>query len=292
MNVEEFRQSRFLIIGGTSKAGTTSLFKYLSDHSQICPSSIKETRFFLDSDYPLPSKTRFSEDLTGYASFFSTNLSSPENVLLEATPDYLYSKNAGRIADLLPNARLVFVLRDPVSRLISWFKYSKQRGLLGNSVSIDEYVHMQLGNPVTRTTPTHLRVLEQGKYTKYLSAFYASMADRMLVLEFSELEKSPRRFVRKICDFVEIDAGSYDEYDFSIENVSYAAKYQKISNLYFSLRRKINYLVHDRKFLVSVLRGLNRPIKSIMRRNAPDDVVISENTQRQLDDYYAICDSE
>ena len=292
MNVENFRHSRFLIIGGTSKAGTTSLYKYLSDHPQVCPSSIKETRFFLDPDYPLPSKTQFSEDLAGYASFFSTSPSSQENVLLEATPDYLYSKNASRIADLLPNARMVFVLRDPVSRLISWFKYSKQRGMLGNSVSIEEYVHMQLDNPVTPTTPIYLRVLEQGKYTKYLSAFHDSMADRMLVLEFSELEESPQRFVKKICDFGEIDAAFYDNYDFTIENVSYAVKYQKISNFYRSLRRKVTYRVHDRKYLVSVLRRLNRPIKSIIRRNAPEDVVISEKTRRELDDYYAICDSE
>ena len=47
---------RYLIIGGTTKAGTTSLHAYLSDHPQVCASSIKETRFFLDRDYPLEAK--------------------------------------------------------------------------------------------------------------------------------------------------------------------------------------------------------------------------------------------
>jgi hypothetical protein len=39
---------RFLIIAGTSKAGTRSVFNYLAGHPQICPAE-KETRFFLDA---------------------------------------------------------------------------------------------------------------------------------------------------------------------------------------------------------------------------------------------------
>ena len=36
-----------VIIAGTQKAGTTSLFRYLADHPSVCPSSIKEVDFFL-----------------------------------------------------------------------------------------------------------------------------------------------------------------------------------------------------------------------------------------------------
>lgn len=51
---------RFGIIGGGSKAGTTSVFNYLADHPEICAADAKETRFFLDADYPLPSKLRYA----------------------------------------------------------------------------------------------------------------------------------------------------------------------------------------------------------------------------------------
>ena len=54
----KFQGESFLIIAGASKAGTTSVFNYLANHPQICASVAKETRFFLDLDYPLPSELR------------------------------------------------------------------------------------------------------------------------------------------------------------------------------------------------------------------------------------------
>ena len=35
-----------LVIAGVPKAGTTSLFNYLAQHPDICPSDVKETRYF------------------------------------------------------------------------------------------------------------------------------------------------------------------------------------------------------------------------------------------------------
>ena len=60
--VKRFSGYRFLIIGGASKAGTTSMFSYLAEHPQICASHAKETRFFLDSDYPLSSPWRCAKN--------------------------------------------------------------------------------------------------------------------------------------------------------------------------------------------------------------------------------------
>src|SRR5947199_9809161 len=98
----KFSGYRFLIIGGTSKAGTTSVFNYLAGHPEVCPAE-KETRFFLDADYPLPSKRRYQENNS--ETYWSLFQSGPqENWRFEATPDYLYSANsAGAIHKTLPN---------------------------------------------------------------------------------------------------------------------------------------------------------------------------------------------
>ncbi|MEW6715877.1 MAG: hypothetical protein AB1345_00005, partial [Chloroflexota bacterium] len=87
-------EKRFLIIAGTTRAGTTSLFKYLSDHPDVCAASVKETGFFLDADYPNPPPTKYrAEDgLSRYESYFSSCPEKP--VRLEATPGYLYSPGA------------------------------------------------------------------------------------------------------------------------------------------------------------------------------------------------------
>lgn len=73
---------QYLIIGGTPKAGTTSLYKWLSDHPDVCPSSLKETRFFLDWDYPLSSSAQYNgKNLEQYAVFL--NNATIINVCLE-----------------------------------------------------------------------------------------------------------------------------------------------------------------------------------------------------------------
>ena len=40
----------YLIVGGTTKAATTSLFSYLANHPATCAATYKETRFFLSTD--------------------------------------------------------------------------------------------------------------------------------------------------------------------------------------------------------------------------------------------------
>ena len=118
---------QYLIVGGTTKAATTSLFNYLADHPAICAASYKETRFFLDKEYPLPSKYRYDSDIEVYNLLFSA--CDEDQFRLESTPDYLYCPSAcERIATFLPRAKLVFSLREPISRLISWYRFAKQIG--------------------------------------------------------------------------------------------------------------------------------------------------------------------
>src|SRR5262245_41423321 len=127
-----FSDQRFLIIGGASKAGTTSVFDYLAKHPQICPSRAKETRFFLDEDYPQPSEKRYYRDgPEAYLSFFAKNGGREADWRLEATPDYLYSPNTPRlIRQTLPNVQFIFILREPCSRLLSWYRFGQARNFI------------------------------------------------------------------------------------------------------------------------------------------------------------------
>ncbi|MHA1988690.1 MAG: hypothetical protein ACW98D_18860, partial [Promethearchaeota archaeon] len=79
------------IIGGVQKAGTTSLFRYLSDHPSICASSKKEVDLFVKH---LDAKSVIS--LEAYKEFFS-HCSNSNLMRLEASPSYLM--NAKKIAE-------------------------------------------------------------------------------------------------------------------------------------------------------------------------------------------------
>ncbi len=163
----------YLIIGGTTKAATTSLFTYLADHPAICAATYKETRFFLSSDYPLPSRYRYKGDIEEYNLLFSD--SDETQLRMESTPDYLYCEEAReRIAASLPSAKLVFSLREPISRLISWYRFAKQIGKLPQTLSFDAYVELLFTstNHHNETEEQHLQTLQQGCYTVYLEHYF------------------------------------------------------------------------------------------------------------------------
>ena len=162
-NVYRVADYRYLIVGGTTKAATTSLFAYLADHPAICAATYKETRFFLSSDYPLPSKYRYKGNIEEYNVLFSD--SDETQLRMESTPDYLYCEEAReRIATSLPYAKLAFSLREPISRLISWYRFAKQIGKLPQTLNFDAYVEslFATANDDKKTEEQHLQTLQQG----------------------------------------------------------------------------------------------------------------------------------
>ena len=163
-------QYQHFIIGGTIKAATSSLFNYISAHPQVCGSRVKETWFF-SMDY--------SGDLEGdykqYASYFSPT--AENTILFEASPDYLaYKENvAPRIKQVLPDVKLLFVLRNPVARLYSYFNFAKGGLQLPQDMSFEKFVEYceQYNDGQTAAAESgiaikHLRAMEIGNYGRYL----------------------------------------------------------------------------------------------------------------------------
>jgi hypothetical protein len=99
------------------RSGTTALFSYLVQHPQIAGSYDKEVHYF-DWNY---RKGEF-----WYRSHFPLKFEVKPNALIgEATPYYLYYPRAPkRIHALLPNAKLIAVLRNPTERAISNYFFS------------------------------------------------------------------------------------------------------------------------------------------------------------------------
>ncbi|HXS47682.1 MAG TPA: sulfotransferase domain-containing protein, partial [Solirubrobacterales bacterium] len=100
----------FLIIGA-QKGGTTSLHAYLSEHRRVSPSSTKEVHFF-DHAY--------DRGLGWYRAHFQRSAKAPLSLSGEATPYYLFHPLVpARVAETLPESRLIVILRDPVDRAFS-----------------------------------------------------------------------------------------------------------------------------------------------------------------------------
>lgn len=259
------RQQRYLIIGGAPKAGTTSLYKWLSDHPDVCASSLKETRFFIDEDYPIPCARRFNgANIEDYEGFYKYCSGGGSILRVEATPDYLYSTSALQIADLLPNARIVVVFRDPVERMMSWYRYAKQKRLIDESMSFNMYVETQIGATISSDTPTHWRALEQCRHEKYIAPFREKFGTRLLEIDFEQLRTNPRDVMSKICAFVSLSDEFYQGYDFVAENVSEAPRAGWVTRLYVPIRRRLAHGLHDRPLLLKIFRWPNKFIKRIL----------------------------
>ncbi len=281
----------YLIIGGTTKAATTSLFSYLAAHPQICAANLKETRFFLDADYPLSSKYRFEDGLDKYEEFFSH--SSPTNFFrLEATPDYLYSPGtAQRINESLPHTKLVFILREPISRLISWYRFAQQIGQIPQNYAFETYVQEQwqaIEQGLQR--PQHMRALEQGRYSVYLQSYFELFGyDNVYVTFQEDLAKDPKSVVQAICCFAGIASSLYENYEFKIINSTQAMKNSKLHSRYVNLRFRLRKYLHNRVIIRKILRQFRLLIEpAYYRLNTQDTEAfqISDSTKTFLEDYY------
>ncbi len=287
-NVADYR---YLIVGGTTKAATTSLFAYLADHPAICAATYKETRFFLSSDYPLPSKYRYKGDIEEYNVLFSD--ADETQLRMESTPDYLYCEEAReRIATSLPYAKLAFSLREPISRLISWYRFAKQIGKLPQTLNFNAYVESLFAttNNGNKTEEQHLQTLQQGCYTIYLEHYFNRFGpERIHILFYEELAAQPADTMAKLCDFADIDPGFYTGYGFEVTNRTQQMRNSELHRKYRDFRFRLRQWTHDKPVIHTPLRTIRRAIEPLYLRlntQTGEKIQMSEETRYRLMDYY------
>ena len=104
---------------GTQRGGTTSLYRWLAGHPQVQSPLDKEIQFF---------SVEWSRGIDWYRCHFGPTGDGRLN--FEASPYYLYHPCApARAASVLPKAKLVALLRDPVSRAWSHYHHNLRLGL-------------------------------------------------------------------------------------------------------------------------------------------------------------------
>nr|WP_240451142.1 sulfotransferase domain-containing protein [Wenzhouxiangella sp. XN201] len=267
---------RFLVIAGEPKAGTTSLYRWLSFHPDIGASVVKETRFFLDRDYPLARPSTYNgTNLDSYLELFRD---TDRNVLLEATPDYLYNRLPLVLPQLLPECRVVIIRRDPVSRMISAYEYFRQRGLLPKNLSFDDYVLFQSRSSINPETPVPYRTLDQCRES-YLKAFRTAFGLRLLELPFDRLKSDPLGVVAEVCRFSGIDPESLSVENFATSNKTRVARSPGVVRLFDRLRLHISHRLRKRSKMRAWLRPMSRNIrKHLFVKEGPFQIQVGDQT--------------
>lgn len=201
----------FVIIG-CQRGGTSSLYRYLGLHPDVSPSLRKETEYFT---------AKFSEGEAWYRAHFPLALRhrlaavlGKRRLTFEATPDYLLDPRAAeRCHALLPDARIVVMLREPGERALSQFHHNVRLGLetetFGKAIELEESrISADLAeiaeNPVTSATAfRRYSYLTRGDYAEQLQRWFDLYPrDRFLILESEEFFSDPDRVLGKVLSFV------------------------------------------------------------------------------------------
>jgi hypothetical protein len=209
-------QPDFLVIGAP-KAGTTALHAALRQHPQVFVTHPKEPKYWLCDDAPPPhycgpgdrhSQQEWIWRRDAYGRLFEH---APENQLRgEATPFYLWSRGAHRrIGEMLPEVKLVAVVRDPVDRAYSNWMHLWCDGL--EPVGDFEAAFARQDERVRRGWAPFWRYRGLGLYGEQLAHLreYVDPA-RILVLRYGALVERPRETVDQVCRFLGLEEGHVD----------------------------------------------------------------------------------
>lgn len=186
-----------LIIPGFPKCGTTSLRDYLDLHPDIHMSPQKEPHYFSrDSVYERGSD--WYEKL-----FESANPKA--HIFGEASTSYAYDKKAlGRIKSDLPNVKLILILRDPVERLLSHYRWLRSLGYEKKTLqdALNEEGNTEYSADVfdRGTYKTYLRASSYSKYVPYILDEFG--IERVLLIRSKDLLHNPLQEMNKCYDFL------------------------------------------------------------------------------------------
>lgn len=200
----------FLIVGA-AKSGTTSLYQYLKQHPQIYMSPVKEPRFFsfesatLDFSGPGDEREIHSTitSLEEYRRLFDGV--TTEEAVGEASPPYLYVPNTPeKIADYVPEAKIIAILRQPADRAFSNYMDKRSSGdepYAEFSRALDDE-----SRRIAENWSFSWHYAARGYYHRQLKPFFETFPERQIrVFLFDDLESDAASVVREIFRFLEVD---------------------------------------------------------------------------------------
>ncbi len=195
------RLPHFVIIGAM-KSATTTLHRQLSEQPGIFVCTPKEPNFFSDD-------REYARGLAWYAGLFAD---APHTSLLgEASTHYTklptHPDSVPRIRQHLPEARWIYVMRQPVDRLVSHFIHEWSMGVYrcGIREAIDRYPEL----------------VDYGRYAMQLEPWFEAFGrDRVLPVFFDRLLAAPQAELERICTFIGYPGQPQWMQELKAENVS------------------------------------------------------------------------
>lgn len=230
--LEITRTPNFLIVGA-AKSGTSSLHTYLSKHPDIyMPTKQKELYFWHAATNPNKSiirhlgEHRVPVKLGDYLSYF--NDAEEGQLTGEACPSYLYFhdhvlNNLKRYHADWENIKIVIILREPVSRIISQYRFVCNKRLDPDCLDFCESLKAEKARRIENKVLPDLFYVDSSRYVSQVG-FYLKHFKNVHVCLYDDLKENPRELLTELCGFLEVDSAKLPKFDFEVVNASSEAK--------------------------------------------------------------------
>jgi hypothetical protein len=181
--------SATFVIIGAMKSGTSTLREHLRTHPQVSMTARPESDYFI-------AERNWDRGPRWYERQF--DMSRP--VRGDSSPNYtkhpVFAGVPERMASVIPDARLIYLVRDPVSRLLSHYAHNLAHGR--ESRSLEEALADLDGNGYVDASRYHLQL------GRFLACY---PAERVLVLALDDLSSAPESTLRTVFSFIGADPG-------------------------------------------------------------------------------------
>jgi len=198
MKVNDYR---YLMIGGAQKAGTTSLFDWIGQHPEVYANPEEK-------DFPFFTSAEVFE--SQYERFLDFYRLVPPNtkVVLGGEANLMYvPEGCTRLYSLIPDAKIIVLLRNPVARCFSAWRYAVERDLETRSFAQAVQDEMRGGSAAPDSF--------EGRQKNYLGhSLYAEQIERLLgyfpasqmkIVIYEKLIGVPHQELRDIFEFIGVD---------------------------------------------------------------------------------------
>jgi Sulfotransferase domain len=263
----------FFVIGH-EKCGTTALYRILKSHPQIFLPEFKEPRFFSNDQGPFgkadgpvsPTKT-----LEGYLGLFEP--ARADQLAGDASPQYIRSPTAAQdIAAMQPDARIIAILREPVSFIRSYHLQCVRSNIetqrdLKKAIALEGARRQGRKIPRDCAAPLRLLYCDHVRYLEQLQRFRdVFAAEQMLVLIYDDLRRDNEATARSVLRFLGVDASAPLEISSKQPQVRKAVRSTGMNNFTRAITRARRRPDSSNAFMRTVNSLLPRSLDPLWRR--------------------------
>ncbi len=253
----------FFIVGAP-KCGTTTLYHFLASHPEVSMSVPKELNFFSGKeilDQRLYYKTFLVKNLNEYKNHFKKIKN--EKITGESSVSYLYYKEVpGKIHKLIPEAKIIIMLRDPVQRAVSHYMMDRRLGYV--NIPFEDIVFKN--NNSEKLELYYQQYIKLGMYYNPVKRYMDVFGEDQVWIGFTDdLNNNPETVLGDLIDFLGVSRNNSKNIS-EKRNVNKIPKLDLIANLYKSgkLRKTLNLILPDK---------IKKNIKKILFKSSVKQVV-------------------